>query len=88
MPAPADFAIVQYQLYLAAPYALRSGLLFDGRWLPHVYWRLASLYERKSDVRRAVEYYGKFIELWSDADPELQPRVAEARRRLGRLAPN
>jgi tRNA A-37 threonylcarbamoyl transferase component Bud32/tetratricopeptide (TPR) repeat protein len=80
-----DSAIVQYELYLSAPYAPRSGSQFDGRWLPQVYWRLANLYEGKSDVRRAAEYYGKFIALWSEADPELQPRVAEARRRLARL---
>jgi tetratricopeptide (TPR) repeat protein/tRNA A-37 threonylcarbamoyl transferase component Bud32 len=80
-----DSAIVQYQLYLAAPHAPRSGSQFDGRWLPQVYWRLANLYEGKADVRRAAEYYGKFIALWSKADPELQSRVAEARRRLARL---
>jgi tetratricopeptide (TPR) repeat protein/tRNA A-37 threonylcarbamoyl transferase component Bud32 len=82
-----DSAITQYHLYLSAPYAARPGMAFDGVWLPHVYWRLANLYEGKSDVRRAVEYYQKFIELWRDADPEFQPRVAEARRRLARLAP-
>jgi tetratricopeptide (TPR) repeat protein len=83
----ADSAIVQYHLYLSASYAPRSSSQNDGRWLPHVYWRLANLYEGKSDVRRAVEYYRKFIELWRNADPEFQPRVAEARRRLARLAP-
>jgi tetratricopeptide (TPR) repeat protein/tRNA A-37 threonylcarbamoyl transferase component Bud32 len=84
----ADSAIIHYDLYLRVPHALRAGILFDGRWLPHVYWRLANLYEEKSNVRQAVEYYGKFIELWRDADPELQPRVREARRRLTRLAPS
>lgn len=33
----------------------------------------------------AVEYYRRFLEAWNDADPELQPQVAEARTRLAEL---
>jgi len=31
-------------------------------------------------------YYAKFVELWKDADPDLQPRVTEVRKRLARLS--
>jgi hypothetical protein len=31
--------------------------------------------------------YRAFIELWKNADTELQPRVNDARQRLARLAP-
>lgn len=47
--------------------------------------RLGELYEDAHDVRRATEYYGRFVDLWANADPELQPRVAEARTRIDRL---
>ena len=36
-------------------------------------------------TKRAVEQYGTFVELWKRADPDLQPRVTEARARLERL---
>ena len=39
------------------------------------------------NTEKAVENYRAFIELWKNADRELQPRVADARRRLARLTP-
>jgi hypothetical protein len=32
-----------------------------------------------------VEHYERFIELWAEADPELRPMVADARRRVASL---
>jgi len=49
--------------------------------------RLAELYEAKGDTAKAVEQYRAFIELWKNADPDLQPRVTEAKRRLAQLTP-
>ena len=49
--------------------------------------RLGELYEAKGDAANAAKAYREFIELWKNADPELQPRVAEAKRRLAKLAP-
>jgi hypothetical protein len=46
--------------------------------------RLGELYEAKGDTARAVPHYVAFLNLWKNADPELQPAVAEVRRRLGR----
>ncbi len=46
------------------------------------YLRLGEIYDRQGDRHRAAEYYGKFVELWKDADPELQPRVEAARRAI------
>ncbi len=34
---------------------------------------------------KAIENYRAFIELWKNADADLQPRVADARKRLARL---
>ena len=38
---------------------------------------------RQRDV--ALEYYGRFADMWKKADPELQPRVADVRRRIAEL---
>jgi hypothetical protein len=44
------------------------------------------MYEVKGDRAKALEYYGKFAELWRDADPVLQPQVKDARARMAALA--
>jgi len=53
--------------------------------LPAIRERLGQLYEQMGDTAKAVANYHAFIELWKNADPELQPRVADAKRRLARL---
>ncbi|HXY69493.1 MAG TPA: hypothetical protein VEH62_08590, partial [Gemmatimonadales bacterium] len=53
--------------------------------LAPVYRRLGELYEAKGDRARALDYYGRFVDLWKNADPELQPAVREVRQRLSRL---
>jgi hypothetical protein len=58
---------------------------WDAHQLGPTYERLASLYEARGDTRKAVCYYGKLIELWETADPELQPRVESARRAIAAL---
>ena len=47
--------------------------------------RLGRLLEAKGDRTRAAAHYAKFVELWRNADPELQPRVQAARQRLAQL---
>jgi tetratricopeptide (TPR) repeat protein len=47
--------------------------------------RLGELYEQRGDRQKAYTHYARFVELWKNADPELQPRVAEVRRRMARL---
>lgn len=53
--------------------------------LPIAFRRLGEIYEAKGDRAKALEYYGKFATLWKDADPELQPKVQEVRRKLAAL---
>ncbi len=50
------------------------------------YKRLGELLEAKGDRERAAHYYTKFLDLWKNADANLQPNVAEVRRRLIRLS--
>jgi hypothetical protein len=58
----------------------------DGLHLAGTYKRLGELYEAKGDREKAASYYLQFVTLWKNADPELQPKVAEVRRRLARLS--
>ena len=53
--------------------------------LPHAYQRLGEIYEAQGDREKAVEYYNRFVELWNDADAELQPQVEDVRGRIARL---
>lgn len=79
-----DSVIAIYERYLNTPWLDR---LDNADWyaLAGVYERLAGLYELRGDRERAAHYYNRFIELWRNADPELQPRVQAARRALERL---
>ena len=43
--------------------------------------------QAKGDTARAVEHYRAFVELWTNADPALQRRVTEVKRRLAALTP-
>ena len=53
--------------------------------LPLSLRRLGELYEAKGDIPRALTYYQEFVKLWRDADPALQPHVAEITERVARL---
>ena len=45
----------------------------------------ASLYDDRGDREKAAEHHAAFVELWRNADPDLQTQVADARRCLARL---
>ena len=47
--------------------------------------RLGALYEERGDRPQAIEWYSRFLDLWHDADPDLQPIVRDVRARLARL---
>jgi tetratricopeptide (TPR) repeat protein/tRNA A-37 threonylcarbamoyl transferase component Bud32/TolB-like protein len=50
------------------------------------YKRLGELWEAKGNREKAAHYYGLFVDLWKNADADLQPKVAEVRKRLARLS--
>ncbi|MCL7971574.1 MAG: hypothetical protein M8866_05680, partial [marine benthic group bacterium] len=71
----ADSAVVWYLRELETP-RLRA----PDR--PMLFERLGQLYDELGDMENAALYYARFVELWADADAELQPRVTVARTRL------
>jgi eukaryotic-like serine/threonine-protein kinase len=77
-----DSAIVYFQKFVDMPH---SFLFEDQDWLAGSYKRLGELYEAAGDLPKAATNLEKFVELWQDADPELQPKVRDARERLTRV---
>ncbi|NIN73119.1 MAG: hypothetical protein GTO46_14565 [Gemmatimonadetes bacterium] len=65
---------------------LRYGLFaWDAIYLPLSYLVIGQALEQSGDSAGAVRAYSRFVRLWENADPELQPRVETARRALERL---
>lgn len=58
---------------------------YDLAWLAPAHLRQGQIYERLGNVERARFHYQRVVTLWSSADPELQPLVAQARTALSRL---
>jgi tetratricopeptide (TPR) repeat protein len=76
----ADSTIAYYERYVATPWLFR--LYFDSGNRAHSFERLGQLYDAKGDLENAAKYYAMFVELWAEADEELQPRVLAAQARL------
>jgi tetratricopeptide (TPR) repeat protein len=78
-----DSAIAQYERYVDTDYL--------GRWtrdavlLTYMYRRLGELYESDGNAEAAAGYYNRLVELWEDADPELQVVVQDLKGRIARL---
>ncbi|MBC7788330.1 MAG: protein kinase [Anaerolineae bacterium] len=88
-----DSAIIAYERYLSVPNLDRAIIPISGTMevsdalhLAATLRRLGELYEERGNRERAAHYYGRFVELWKDADPELQVQVADVKRRLARLS--
>jgi tetratricopeptide (TPR) repeat protein len=78
-----DSAIAYYEGYIKAPGAFR--LFWDSNSLGPALERLAVLHDEAGDLENAALYYARFVELWNEADPELQPRVEAAQQRLNEI---
>ena len=78
-----DSAIAYFTSYFAEPASRRN---LDYTASAAVNKRLGELYDARGDTAQAVKYYGAFVDLWKNADPDLQPVVATVKKRLGELA--
>jgi len=75
-----DSVVAVLERYVATPnyYRLRVDRVHLGPTLE----RLGQLYEARGQVEEAAMCYARFVELWADADSELQGRVEAAQQRL------
>ena len=67
-----------------------EGYVQDG-WLlnrPLAHRALARIYDERGATGKAARHYARLVEWWHDADPILQPQVAEAEQRLSVLRPD
>jgi hypothetical protein len=80
-----DSAIAVLTRYIESP-ALLNRVGSSQFFLAGSYKRLGELWEAKGNREKAAHYYALFIDLWKNADADLQPKVAEARKRLARLS--
>jgi DNA-binding SARP family transcriptional activator len=86
-------AIAQYDT-VTSTYRMGNWYIMDFDYIyiycalrPPAHERLGSLYLEAGDTVAAARHLAEFIDLWRDADPELQPRVEAARRLLAQLVP-
>jgi eukaryotic-like serine/threonine-protein kinase len=78
-----DSALAVYQRYVNTNDINRY--LVDHFFLAGSFKRLGELYEARGDKQNALANYLQFTEIWKDADPELQSKVAEVKARIARL---
>ncbi len=77
----ADSVIARYEIWMGRR-QLRGRVGADATGLPLALERLGQLYDAKGDTENAALYYAQFVDMWDEADADLQPRVAVARARL------
>jgi tetratricopeptide (TPR) repeat protein len=77
-----DSALAAYEHSANTPYWNRP--FVDGE-LPMTLRRIGELYEARGNRAEALKYYHRFVDLWKNADPPLQPKVAEVKRRMTAL---
>jgi tetratricopeptide (TPR) repeat protein len=81
----ADSAIAAFERAAGTP-TIESARVLESYTRAPSLKRLGELYESRGDRRRAADNYNRFIDLWKNADSELQPAVREVRARLAQLA--
>jgi eukaryotic-like serine/threonine-protein kinase len=78
-----DSALAVYERAVTTPGIQR--MFEEAATLGPTYKRLGELYEEGGQLDRARDNYGRFVDLWKNADPELQPLVRDVKQRLVRL---
>ena len=81
--AEVDSAIAYFETFVHPVHVARDNSVRS--YLPTVVRRLAELEESRGNTDAAIEHYRRFLELWSDADPELRDQVTSVQRALSRL---
>jgi tetratricopeptide (TPR) repeat protein len=82
-----DSAIYRYETAIDAYEGRYAGQLWMERFLyrPLLHYHLGGMYSASGDRVSAARHYRAFLDLWSDPEPELLPRVEAAERSLAEL---
>ncbi|HXY29861.1 MAG TPA: protein kinase [Gemmatimonadaceae bacterium] len=80
----ADSTIAIFERYLSS--TSNGRMTMDPIYRAGIYKRLGELYDSRGDRDKAIQNYSAFVSLWRNADPELQLKVAEVKRRLQALS--
>ena len=80
----ADSAMAWGERYLAS--ASNRRISSDWREMPALLIRMGDMSADKGDRAKAAEYYQKYVDLRREADPALQPQVAEVKKKLAEVA--
>ncbi|NND73147.1 MAG: hypothetical protein HKN43_16355 [Rhodothermales bacterium] len=76
-------AIAQYEVFLSTE--RHDSIYDDANLLKPSLLSISALYIEIGEIDKAIENLSRFVELWQDADAELQPRVQAAREQIDRL---
>ena len=79
-----DSAMAYYSRAIDAPGPWR--VYYDAWNLAASYQRLGELYDKKGDRQAAIGAYERLLDLWSNADAELQPIIQDTHARIARLS--
>lgn len=81
-----DSTIVLYERYLGRVTQLGGRLMWlDPAHLAETYEALGRNYENRAQPDSAAKYYQALLDLWKNADPELQPKKKSLREALARM---
>jgi len=84
MAGNADSTIAIFERYLGG--SSNGRIYMDPVYRAGIYKRLGELYDARGQRDKAIENYSAFVSYWKNADPELQPKVADVKRRLQLLS--
>ncbi len=77
-----DSALASYEALVTVPEAGPGARTLG---LAPALRRLGELYESKGNKTKAIEYYTRLLDLWRNAEPELQPQVTTVKQRVAAL---
>ena len=60
-------------------------IAFVGPYRAPTWLEMGELYSRTGQTEEAIEAYSNFVDMWAEADSDLQPKVRYARERIERL---
>jgi len=65
--------------------AIGDGAAYDFAYLGPAQLGQAEIHYERGNREQALEHYRRFVELWSDSDPEFEPMLSNARARIAEL---